>query len=134
MTRESTSVAQGGQLEVDMCETGDSTGIASKRFHVTCGSLVALFVDKYKDEIPQIAKIVSEPSNESDVVEVEWLVGTYSSTFKPCKKREGRSYVPWRETVPYTSILFPVELTKGCRLSQSLKTKLMEAYRGHGEV
>ena len=117
--------------EPDVQISGDSaglTGITNRCSQFPCGSLVALFMNKYRDEIPQIARIAAEPSNESDVTEVEWLVGTYSSTFKPCKRRVGRSYVPWTETVPYTAILFSVQLTKGCQISQSLRTKLTEAY------
>ena len=62
------------------------------------GSLVALFVPKYTDEIPQIAKIVSVASEGSELV-IEWLTGSYSSVWTACKRREGRKFVPWVETV-----------------------------------
>lgn len=90
------------------------------------GSLVALYVPKYRDELPLIGKVSStENSNE---LEVEWMVGTYSGVWKTCKRREGRNSVPWKEKVERSSVLFEVELTKSMRIPGNLKTKLRETY------
>ncbi len=91
------------------------------------GSLVALFVPMYKNEIPQIAKVVSVPSEGSDL-DIEWLQGTYTGVWSTCKRREGRTYVPWVETVKRSDVLFPVKLTKGMRISKATKSRLTQAY------
>lgn len=43
-----------------------------------CGDFVAVYLEKYKDEVPQIGKIVKEDSSNS--IEVEWWTGSYSGT------------------------------------------------------
>ena len=91
------------------------------------GSLVALFVSKYEDEIPQIGQKVSMPS-ETDV-EIEWWVGTYSG---PWKKDciPGHSFYPRNvvSSLPPCAGFFPVELTKSRRISRSAKDRLVQAY------
>lgn len=88
-------------------------------------SLVATFVPEYRDEIPQIGRVLTV---EEEVVTIEWLQGTYSSLWKVCKRREGRNVVPWVEDIPKTAIISKVELTKGQRLPGAVKTKLKSLY------
>ena len=55
------------------------------------GNLVACFVEKYQDEEPQIAQIKKV---NSDTVEVQWMQGSYSDTWHPCKLKRGKSMNP----------------------------------------
>ena len=88
--------------------------------------MVAVFLPQYKDELPTIGKVVSCDENSA---EVEWYVGSYSGVWRVCKKRSGRTTVPWRETIPKESILFPINFTKSLRLSKSCADKLKQAYQ-----
>ena len=45
-----------------------------------CGDFVAVYLDKYKDEVPQIGKVLREDS--SNTIEVEWWTGSYSGKYK----------------------------------------------------
>ena len=44
------------------------------------GQFVALGLDEFKHELPQIARILMI---EEDVMTIEWWVGTYSGTWNP---------------------------------------------------
>ena len=60
---------------------------------------------------------------------IEWMTGTYySESWFVYKYRKGGTYTTWRETIPITSILFPIELTSSCRISLTLKLTLQKAY------
>ncbi len=89
------------------------------------GSMVALRLHKYEDEIPQIGKVVEVA--ELDVT-VEWWVGTYHSTWIEWKER-GQVI---QETFPQNAILRnKVSFTKSRRLTQTCVTELKHAYTLH---
>ena len=90
-------------------------------------TLVATYISDYRDEIPQIGKIVNVEGLPNSIT-IEWLQGTYSSIWKVCKKREGRALVPWVEEIPKTAIISSVKLTKGQRLPGSVRDKLKSLY------
>lgn len=87
--------------------------------------MVACFVAEYRDEIPQIGKVQEVKDNE---VVVEWWSGTYTGKWKALTKRVGRSSEPWSETLPISSVLFKVSLTKGLKLSKATQEELQRAY------
>ena len=91
------------------------------------GSFVAVFLPKYNDEIPQIGRIVSLPSEGSEL-DVEWFTGTYSGVWTPCKTRQRGKYVPWIQTVKRSTILLQFELTKGMRIPKAVRSRLVQAY------
>ena len=89
------------------------------------GNLVACYLDKYQDEEPQIARINKV---KSETVEVQWMQGSYSDTWHPCKVKKGRNYEPWLEEIPRSAILYQIELTSAMRLAQPLRKKLKLSY------
>lgn len=70
---------------------------------------MAVFLEKYQDEIPCIGKVRAHIPEPPVTDELEWWYGRYSTV---CKKREGRDVVVWTESVPADSILTEVKLTK----------------------
>ena len=90
---------------------------------------VACFIPKYKDEEPQIGKIISFPNDQSTDIEVEWMVGTYTECWVVWRKRQGKGYITWKETVPVDAILFPITLNENGRLNKTLVQKLKNAYK-----
>ena len=92
-----------------------------------CAMQVACFVQMYEDEEPQIGTVTAPIDNEH--VEIEWMVGSYSEPWTVCKRRKGGRYVPWKELIPLSSILFPVELSRSYRLTPALVKKLKDAYK-----
>lgn len=93
-----------------------------------CGTQVACYLPEYEDEEPQIGTIIDIPV-ASESVEVEWMAGAYSEPWTVCKKREKGRYVTWKQTIPLSSILFPIELTRSCRLNTAFVRKLKHAYK-----
>lgn len=93
-----------------------------------CGIQVACFVPDYEEEEPQIGTVTATPVG-SENVEIEWMMGSYSEPWTVCKKREKGKYVTWKEKIPLSSILFPIELTRSCRLNTGLVKKLKHAYK-----
>ena len=89
------------------------------------GHLVALNVENCHLH-PLIARVLSVTDMELEVV---WLEGSYSRTWKVAKKKEGRAFIDWTDTVPITSvILYDFELTKGNRLRKATIQHLKNAY------
>ena len=56
-----------------------------------CGSYDALFVPKYRDEVPQIARIVEASLGGLDL-DVEWLTGTFSDVWIARKIKNRETY------------------------------------------
>lgn len=69
-----------------------------------CNSLVATLIPDYRDEIPQIGRVLEV---EGASVTIEWLQGTYFSIWRICEKRKGRSL---GRRHPKTAIISNVEL------------------------
>ena len=90
---------------------------------------VACYLPKCKDEIPQIGKVVDISNTSLEAVEIEWLVGTFSSTLTILKQRQGGEYAPWREWIQRRDIiLFPIQLINGYRLQKKTVTELKTPY------
>ena len=89
------------------------------------GQLVALNVENSHLR-PLIAKVLEAKAETIDVV---WLEGSYSKSWKVAKKKEGRTLVDWIDSVPKSSvILFDFQLTKTERLRKATIEHLKEAY------
>ena len=91
------------------------------------GMLVALDMEKYSEEKPQIATVLSM---EGEEIEVLWYYGTWTGSWRVHKKREGRSFIENTETVPKSSVkLFNFTLTPLNKLRQSVKEQLKLIYK-----
>ena len=88
------------------------------------GMMVACYVPRYCDEEPQIGSVVSV----SDEVVVEWMTGTYNEPWTVCRIKEKGRYIPWKETLHKSMILFPIELSPSSRISFLLKKELQYTY------
>ena len=86
------------------------------------GGYVALRCFKYKDFIPQIAKV--RRISESDI-EVEWLDGTYTGIWVPWKDR-GKVIV---ETFPKRAVIGAIVLTASMTLKRDTTAALKEVYQ-----
>ena len=63
-----------------------------------------------------------------DSIRLSWLEGSYSTKWKPCKKRSWRQFVNWEDAVSKSSIiLYDFELTK-THLKKSTVSHLKEIY------
>ena len=82
----------------------------------------------YADEEPQLGKVTKECDKNCAEIEVEWMVGTYSEPWQLWKQRKGRSYTTWKEKIPSTAVLLPVNLTNAGRLSKSVISELKLMY------
>ena len=85
------------------------------------GDFVALRLNKYDDEIPQIGRVMKV--DESDVT-IEWWVGIYSSPWI-CWKQRGE---PVEETFTKNAVIYRVKFTKSMRISSELKADLKQIY------
>jgi len=92
--------------------------------NVKTGDIVACYVDQYAEEEPQIATIISIKQNNK--LDVQWMHGSYSDPWLPCKR--GRAMEPWIEEIGTKNLLYPLELTRSCRLPESTRKKLKLSY------
>ena len=89
------------------------------------GQLVALNVENCHLR-PLIAKVLEV---NADMVDVVWLEGSYTRSWKVAKRKEGRTLVDWVDSVPKSSILlFDFQLTKTNRLRKATIEHLKQAY------
>ena len=87
--------------------------------------MVACFIPKYRDEIPQIGKVLEE--NDSEVT-IEWWVGTYRGKWRALTRKNGRSTERWTEVIPRSCVLYAVSLSKAAKLSDMDREKLSKTY------
>ena len=85
-------------------------------------------MEQYSDEEPQLGKLTKEYDISSQHFEVEWMVGTYAEPWQLWKQKHGRDYRTWKEVIPLNTVLFPIKLSSGGRLSNSLTGTLKQAY------
>ena len=78
---------------------------------IEAGMYVAVYLEKYKDEEPQIGQ-VANVSPDSDELVVNWHVGCYSGPWKVCMQGGGRGKRVWSETISSSTVLFPITFTK----------------------
>ncbi|KXJ10088.1 Nipped-B-like protein A [Exaiptasia diaphana] len=94
------------------------------------GVLVAVNVSTYPER-PQIGKIVK---TERDTIEIDWLIGTWTTQWKPHKVRRGKESIVWRECVQKSSVLSSgFTLTPGNKLREATKRELKALYDNGGE-
>ena len=100
------------------------------QLQLRCGMQVACFVPNYEEEEPQIGILTAIPVG-SENVEIEWMVGlhVYSEPWTVYKRRERGKYMTWKEMIPLSSILYPIELTRSCRLNTGFGKMLKHAYK-----
>ena len=121
-------------MPLDPCGRGDATSevtgeaSAGNTFLCSIGTTVAVYLPKYRDELPLIGKVVGIDANAGQVT-VHWYVGTYSGMWKPCRRREGRNDVDWEEAIPIASVLCTVNLIKSFKLPKTIVLQLKEAYK-----
>lgn len=88
------------------------------------GKYIALSCNKYKEFIPQIAKLKSI-DDSAGIIEVEWLHGVYNGTWIFWKAR-GKMIT---ETLPQRSMLHgPISFTKSMRLKTTNISILKQKY------
>ena len=90
-------------------------------FPLECGKIVACYLDKYREEEPLIGKILED---NDDMLTVNWMSGSYSDPWHPCKLRGEL----WTENIPKASVICEVKLTRGSRLVEPVKKRLKRAY------
>jgi hypothetical protein len=114
----------------DTTGRGNTTGQASAGSTSSCciGTTVAVYLPKYRDELPLIGKVAGVDDGAGQVT-VHWYVGTYSGMWKPCRRRAGRGYVDWEEAIPIAAVLCNVNFTKSFKLPKSTVLELKEAYK-----
>jgi len=105
-----------------------TTKSVQSSLQLACDMFVACDMEKYKEEEPQIGKIVAV-HEASQKLDVEWMTGAYDDKWSVCKKTVGRRKVPWVEIIHSSSVLFPVEFTFHMQLKKDFITKLKEAYK-----
>ena len=89
------------------------------------GQLVALNVENCHLR-PLIAKVLEV---SADTIDVVWLEGSYTKSWKLAKRKEGHTFVDWADNVPKSSIiLFDFQLTKTNRLRKATIQHLKETY------
>ena len=93
---------------------------------ISVGSFVALYMEKYRKEVPMIGKVLR--SGGSDKFEIEWWRGRYTTKWTVCKKRKGRQSVPWHEVVPTKSVVMTVKFTRAFHLNRETVSRLKNAY------
>lgn len=92
---------------------------------IKSGTVIACYLDKYDEEEPQLGQVTQDTECNADM-EVEWMVGTYTESWRLWKQRKGET---WKERIPSNSILFPVTLNSNKRLSNSTISKLKLKYQ-----
>ena len=83
---------------------------------------------KYADEEPQLGRVTTECDANCDDIEIEWMVGTYTEPWQLWKQRCGTNYSTWKEIIPQSTVLFPVKLSNGGRLSNNMIGNMKKKY------
>ena len=87
--------------------------------------LVAVRSTKYPDR-PLIGRVIA--IGEDDV-QIEWMVGTYSGSWKEWKGREGGKTVIYKDSIPKEDILYTgITLTATKKLKASIVNTLKSLY------
>ena len=90
---------------------------------------VAVYLEKYRDELPLIGMVASlSPLDDNSKMELDWYMGCYSGSWKVCMYGGGRARKVWKEIVPCSAILFPVQFTKSMKLPKTTVSLLKEKY------
>lgn len=92
---------------------------------VSALDIVAIRLPRYRER-PQLARVIQRgPEGYS----VQWMAGSYSSSWTEAKRRDGRKLVPWMETIRDSDIVYKkISLTAGNKLSHKLAQTLRGIY------
>ena len=75
---------------------------------------------------PAIGRCISIQNSS---IKVHWLQGSYSTSWKPWRLRQGRTSVDWEDEIPKSSILlYDFELTQSGHLRKRTIEHLKSAY------
>lgn len=94
------------------------------------GELIAVYTAKFTER-PLIGRVTSVDDIDK-VVRFEWMIGTYTGTWKEWRgRKEGKSVI-FTDSVPLTDVLYhPIELTKSKKLQPQVVAKLRELYKNY---
>ena len=88
------------------------------------GDMIGVFLEEYKQEWPQIGKILAI---EADELTLHWFSGTTTSKWTPINKRVRGSFEPYTGTTPAQSVITqPFKLTRCNKLPQDIQRVLKE--------
>ena len=83
--------------------------------------MIAVNSQKYPDR-PLIGRVTEVTSKN---VKLEWMIGTYSGTWKEWRGREDGEEVVYTDVVPLTDVVYhPITLTTSMRLSSQVVSEL----------
>ena len=89
---------------------------------IQLGSFVALGLDEFKEELPQIAKVLAI---DDDSITLEWSVGTYTGTWVPWLVKSVEQTISVHRN---NIVLRNISLSKSNRLSKLIIDKLKSIY------
>ena len=90
--------------------------------NVQLGSFVALGLDEFKEELPQIAKVLAI---DDDSITLEWWVGTYTGTWVPWLVKSVEQTISVHRN---NIVLRNISLSKSNRLYEPIIDKLKSIY------
>ena len=99
----------------------DSEQIVEEEKRIAPGSYVAMRLQKYCNEIPQIGRVLTI---DGECLTIQWWEGTYSGTWKECKSK-GEVLT---EEVNKDAVLKEVQLSKSSRLNKEQVEDLKSLY------
>ncbi|XP_049326310.1 nipped-B-like protein A isoform X2 [Astyanax mexicanus] len=92
---------------------------------VSALDIVAIHRPRYRER-PQLARVIQRTA---DGYSVQWLSGSYSSSWTEARRRDGRKLVPWMENIRESDIVYKkISLTSGNKLTHKLTHTLRSIY------
>ena len=90
---------------------------------IKLGELIAVYTEKFTER-PLIGWVTSV---DSKVIKFDWMIGTYTGTWKEWRgRKEGKSVI-FSDSVPLMDVLYhPIELTKGTTSSSETKRNIQK--------
>ena len=93
---------------------------------IKAGELIAVNSQKYPDR-PLIGRATEVDSKK---VKLEWMIGTYSGTWKEWRGREDGEQVVYTDVIPRTDVVYhPINLTRSMKLSSQTVSELKKIYK-----
>ena len=92
----------------------DSVHKSADKLPIKVGNVIDCYLEKYRDEEPQIREIVNipDPLIANGMIQVNWYSGTYAEPWFPCKVKQGSKYELWIEEIPTSCVLCNVTLSR----------------------
>lgn len=100
----------------------DALGQLTRNENVNPGDVIAV-IDRSHDDRPQLGNVTAVTE---DSVQLNWLLGTYTSVFKPYKVggKVVTASIPFHDV-----IMYDIKLTKGHRLEAKTRDELKRLYQ-----